>query len=56
MIILGAILASGVMYGVYEMVKGQTKEVWQMIDEQYHEEKKTMAEVKEIKEKYFNWI
>lgn len=52
MLILGVISTGILIYGVCEMVKGETKEVWQMIDEEYKEEEKLKKEWNEIKEKY----
>lgn len=45
-----------VIYLIYEMVKGDTKEVWQMIDEEYKEEKKLKDEWNELKNKYVKRI
>lgn len=52
MLILGVISTGVLIYGIYEMVKGDTKEVWQMIDEEYKEEEKLKDEWNKVKDKY----
>ena len=56
MLILGVISTGILIYGICKTVKGETKEVWQMIDEEYKEEKKLKEEWTEVKDKYFKWI
>lgn len=52
MLILGVISTGVLIYGICEMVKGDTKEVWQMIDEEYKEEEKLKDEWNKVKDKY----
>ena len=51
-VIVGVII----IYVIHETIKGDTKEVWQMIDEEYIEEKKLKEEWNELKEKYMKKI
>lgn len=51
-----AIIGGLIIYIIHETVKGDTKEVWQMIDEEYKEEKKLKDEWNELKDKYMKRI
>lgn len=51
-----ALIGGLIIYTIYETVKGDTKEVLQMIDEEYMEEQKLEKEWNELKDKYFNRV
>ena len=51
-----ALIGGLIIYVIYETVKGDTKEVAQMIDEEYMEEQKLEKEWNELKDKYFNSV
>ena len=51
-----AIIGGLIIYAICEMVKGDTKEVWQMIDEEYREEQKLQEEWNELKDNIKNRI
>ena len=51
-----ALIGGLIIYVIYETVKGDTKEVAQMIDEEYMEEQKLEKEWNELKDKYFNRV
>ena len=51
-----AIIGGLIIYIIGETVKGDIKEVWQMIDKEYKEEEQLKNEWNELKEKYFKRI
>ena len=51
-----ALIGGLIIYVIYETVKGDTKEVAQMIDEEYMEEQKLEKEWNELKDKYYNRV
>lgn len=48
MLILGVISTGILIYGICEMTRGDTKEVWQMVEEEYQEEEKLKKEWNKI--------
>ena len=52
-----SLIAGGtIIYCVYEMIKGETKDILNMVDEECKEEEKLKDEWNELKKRYFNRI